>query len=276
MTQTHQSRAIVARTRGTQHGFIRRMVSPGDLGERIKPFIFLDFIQGAVQPGAGFGWHPHSGLCTLTYSLNADVAYEDTTGQQGVVEATGLEWMRSGGGTWHRGNIHPRAATVTSFQLWVALPPVADTGESQGLYIAPADVPQVGNVRVLLGQYGGLTNPIPAPSPVDYLDVTLAAGERWVYTPPAGQSVAWAFVYAGRARVEGAEVAGELVCLEEGAGDVNIEALEPARVLFGCAQKHPHPLVLGTYSVHTSAQALAQGEARIREVGEQLRRQGRR
>lgn len=276
MTQTSPPRAIVARTRGAQHGFIRRMVSPGDLGERMKPFIFLDFIHGAVQPGAGFGWHPHSGICTLTYALNADVAYEDTTGQLGMVEATGLEWMRAAGGTWHRGSVHPRAPTVTSFQLWVALPPGAEDAESQGLYVAPADVPVVGNVRVLLGQYGGRENPIPAPSPIEYLDVTLGAGERWVYTPPAGQTVAWAFVYAGRARVEGAEVSGELVCLEDGPGDVHIEATEPSRVLFGCAQRHEHPLVLGTYSVHTSPPALARGEARIREIGEALRRQGRR
>ena len=112
------TRSIKLRTRGTQHGFIQRMVSPGDLGEHLKPFVFLDYVAGEVQPGAGFGWHPHSGIATLTYSLNSDAAYEDTTGQKGTIEATGLEWMRAGGGTWHQGFIHPREATVTSFQLW--------------------------------------------------------------------------------------------------------------------------------------------------------------
>jgi redox-sensitive bicupin YhaK (pirin superfamily) len=276
MTQTAQTtRRITHRTRGSQHGFIRRMVSPGDLGESMKPFIFLDFVHGHVEPGAGFGWHPHSGIATLTYSLNADAAYEDTAGQKGRVEATGLEWMRAGGGTWHQGFIHPREETVTSFQLWVALPPGVEDGPPEGVYVPPGQVPQVGNVRVLLGEYGAQRNPITTPSSINYLDVALGAGETWTYSPPAGHDVAWAFVYRGRARVAGESITGELVVFEDGPGDVTLEAAEASRVLFGSAAKHAHRLVLGTYSVHTNRESLARGEARIREVRDELRRAGR-
>ena len=59
-------RGLRVRTRGQAHGFIRRMVSPGDLGEHLKPFVFLDHVDGVVEPGTGFGWHPHSGIATLT------------------------------------------------------------------------------------------------------------------------------------------------------------------------------------------------------------------
>ena len=268
-------RSIRTKTRGQAHGFVRRMVSPGDLGELIKPFVFLDHVEGVVRPGTGFGWHPHSGIATLSYSLNADAAYEDTAGQKGTVEATGLEWMRVGSGTWHQGFIHPREATVTAFQLWVALPPGLEDGPPQGLYVAPNDVPQVGNVRVLLGEYGGRANPIPAPSPMVYLDVVLARGASWTFTPPPGHSVAWAFVYRGRAKLAGAELSRELAVLEEREAPVMIEALDDARLLFGSARKHGHPLVLGSHSVHTSREALARGEARIREVHGELRRAGR-
>jgi len=276
MTQTTRSnRRITHRTRGTQHGFIRRMVSPGDLGEVMKPFIFLDFVHGRVAPGAGFGWHPHSGLATLTYSLNSDAAYEDTAGQKGTVEATGLEWMRAGGGTWHQGFIHPREEMVTAFQLWVALPPGVEDGPPEGTYVPPEGVPQVGNVRVLLGHYGGRQNPIATPSSIHYLDVVLGAGETWRHTPPADHEVAWAFVYRGRARVEGESIAGELVVLEHGASELVFEAEEPARALVGTAVRHAHRLVLGDYSVHTNRESLARGEARIREVRDTLRRAGR-
>ena len=122
------TRTLSARTRGSRHGFIRRMVSPGDFGALMKPFVFLDQLSGTVADGAGFGFHPHSGIATLTYQLNADVSYEDTAGQKGRVEATGIEWMRAGGGTWHQAFIHPREATVTGFQLWVALPPGVEDG----------------------------------------------------------------------------------------------------------------------------------------------------
>ena len=251
------------------------MVSPGDLGESIKPFIFLDYIHGHVERGAGFGWHPHSGLATLTYSLNSDAAYEDTAGQKGTVEATGLEWMRAGGGTWHQGFIHPREETVTSFQLWVALPPGVEDGPPEGIYVPPEKVPQVDNVRVLLGEYGGQRNPIAAPSSINYLDVVLGAGETWSYSPPADHDVAWAFVYRGRARVEGESIAGELVVIEEGPSGFTIEAAEASRVLLGTAAKHEHRLVLGDYSVHTNRESLARGEARIREVRDEMRRAGR-
>lgn len=269
------TRAIELRVRGTQHGFIRRMVSPGDLGRRLKPFVFLDHIGGPVPAGSGFGFHPHSGIATLTYQLNADTEYEDTAGQKGLVKATGLEWMRAGGGTWHQGFIHPHEASVTGFQLWVALPPDVEDGDPEGIYVAPEKVPQVGKVRVLLGEYGGVNHPIPAPSPITYLDVELDAGETWRFEPPPDQTIAWAFVYRGRARVCGEEVAAELVVLDESTQEVVIEAIEPSRILFGSAKKHDHRLVLGSHSVHTNERSLANAVARIGVVGAELRRAAR-
>lgn len=270
------SRRIEARTRGQQHGFIRRMVSPGDpISERIKPFVFLDFIDAPVAAGTGFGWHPHSGIATLTYALDADVAYEDTAGQRGIVKATGLEWMRAGGGTWHQGRIHPHGPRVTAFQLWLALPPELENGPAEGIYVAPEAVPQLDHVRVLLGRYGELSHPIPAPSLLLYLDVELAAGERWSVQPPSGHRVAWVFVYRGTAHVQGEAISEELVVLEPVDGPLAIEAIEPCRFLLGSAVPHDHPLVLGSHSVHTSREALAQGVAGIEAVGQQHRSAGR-
>jgi redox-sensitive bicupin YhaK (pirin superfamily) len=183
--------------------------------------------------------------------------------------------MRAGSGTWHQGFIHPREATVTAFQLWVALPPGVEDGPSEGIYVPPEKVPQVDNVRVLLGEYGGRANPIPSPSPMTYLDVVLARGASWTFTPPMGHSVAWLFVYRGSARVAGAALSSELAVLDEGDAPVTIEAMEDTRLLFGSARKHDHPLVLGSHSVHTSREALRRGEARIRAVHEELRQAGR-
>ena len=270
-------RRIEARTRGQQHGFIRRMVSPGDaISERIKPFVFLDFIDAPVADGTGFGWHPHSGIATLTYALNADLAYEDTAGQEGLVKATGLEWMRAGGGTWHQGRIHPHGPRVTAFQLWLALPPELENGPAEGIYVSPETVPQLGQVRVLLGRYGESSNPIPSPSPLLYLDVVLNAGESWTFEPPSDHRVDWMFVYRGQALVASEALREELAVLKPGEGSVRIEATEPCRLLLGSAVRHDHPLVLGSHSVHTSREALARGVERIAMVGEELRAAGRR
>lgn len=59
------SRAIVLRTRGSKHGPITRLVSPSDIGELIKPFVFLDLFDIPAMGTPTFGWHPHSGIATL-------------------------------------------------------------------------------------------------------------------------------------------------------------------------------------------------------------------
>lgn len=75
---TTEARAIVYRTRGSQHGPITRLMSPGDLGEFLKPFVFLDLF-GFDTSGSrkGFGMHPHSGIATLTWLIEGDTLYED-------------------------------------------------------------------------------------------------------------------------------------------------------------------------------------------------------
>src|SRR5262249_55377558 len=111
-------RRIVFRTKGHQHGPITRLVSPSDIGELIKPFVFLD---RARVPHAGkpmFGIHPHSGIATVTVVLDGSMWYEDTTGKKGQIQAGGLEWMKAGAGVWHEGGALP-GAVLRVFQLWI-------------------------------------------------------------------------------------------------------------------------------------------------------------
>lgn len=269
-------RRIELRTRGSRHGFIRRMVSPGDLGELIKPFVFLDHISSEVRPGMGFGYHPHSGIATVSYLLDADATYEDTTGKSGVLRAGGVEWMMSGGGVWHRaGVLEGSAPHVTGFQLWVALPPSHEESTAESLYVAPGDVPEIDGVRVMLGQYRGATSPVPVPNKMTYLDVKLRADQRWVHAPPPSHDVAWVFVHQGVAMVQGQRTTDTLVVLERGHGPIDVLAQDgPARILVGTAQRHPHELVLGTSSVHTTRAPLERSLRRIGEQGLELRRRG--
>lgn len=270
-----RARGITVRARGSQHGFIRRMVSPGDLGARIKPFVFLDHIAGEVRPGMGFPFHPHSGIATLTYVRDADVTYEDTTGQSGVLRAGGVEWMMSGGGVWHRGGVVPNVPRLHGFQLWVAMPPSHEEAPAMSLYVPPEQVPGDGRVRVLLGEHEGMRSPVPAPASMNYLDTHLPAGARWTWAPPPDHRVAWCFVHEGEARANGEALRDTLAVFEEGDGAITFEAVTEARVLLGSAAPHPHPLVLGTSSVHSGVAALSRSLGRIREIGEALRREGR-
>jgi redox-sensitive bicupin YhaK (pirin superfamily) len=277
-------RAIVHRTSGTTHGPITRLVSPSDLGEFLKPFVFLDFFSfrpaaGHQGFGKGFGMHPHSGIATLTYMIDGDVGYEDTTGKTGVLPAGGVEWMRAGNGVWHTGAPVPGVTRVRGFQLWVALPASEENAAAESLYLAPSQVPQEGPARVLLGRHGAAQSAIAAPASMTYLAVRLKDGERWRYTPPAGHTVGWVAVDAGRLdagdSTGGLIGTGELAVFEESEDAIDFVAHGDTAFVLGSAVKHPHELVMGYYSVHTSKAALAQGEAEIQRIGTRLRQEGR-
>jgi redox-sensitive bicupin YhaK (pirin superfamily) len=176
---------------------------------------------------------------------------------------------------WHRGGVVPTVPRLHGFQLWVAMPPTHEEAPATSQYIPPEDVPDVDGVRVLLGAYGGRRSLVPAPASMNYLDAHLPAGARWTYAPPAGHRVAWCFVHEGTARVNGERLQDVLAVFEEGEGPLAFEAEGEARILLGSAVAHPHPLVLGTSSVHTEVAALDRSLGRIREIGDTLRRSGR-
>jgi redox-sensitive bicupin YhaK (pirin superfamily) len=267
-------REIVYRTRGHTHGPITRLVSPSDLGELIKPFVFLDLaaFDGRFAPTpVGFGWHPHSGIATVTVMLEGAVRYAETTGREGLLPTGGVEWMRASNGVWHTGA--PEEGRVKAFQLWVALPPELENAPYASHYVTPKDVPVEGPARVILGTYGDARSPIEAP-PMTYLSVSLKPGERWTYQPPKGHTVAWVAVHEGVLRASSRIPSGEIAIFEPSEESIDFVAEGNTRFVLGSAAKHPHDLALGNYSVHTSAEALRQGEAEIRRIGRKLRAEG--
>ena len=271
---TVAQRQVIHKTRGATHGMITRLMSPSDLGELLKPFVFLDLFDNGGRPFTGFGLHPHSGLATLTYIAEGSVVYEDTNGATGMLRAGGVEWMRAGKGVWHGGGPGDPERT-RGFQLWVALPPHLELGESVSIYQGKEDIPQVGPAKVLLGSYAGQSNAIESPSPITYLAVSLRAGERWRYDPAPGHEMLWAALGKGRVTLPDTVVGGDMILFEPGEGSVDFVAEEDSEFVIGSAVSHDHDLVLGYYSVHTSAAALHAGESRIQEIRRELQRDGR-
>src|SRR5712672_1211741 len=162
---SRSARAIVQRTRGRTHGPVTRLMSPSDLGEILKPFVFLDLFDREGAPFNG-PLHPHSGIATLTYVVEGAVNYIDPDDVRGILEAGGVEWMQAGRGMWHGGGLD-KAGRTRGFQLWIALPPELELGPTVSIYQAPEDVPQDGPARVLLGRYGSALNAIASPSPIN-------------------------------------------------------------------------------------------------------------
>lgn len=275
------ARRIAEHTRGSSaHGPIIRLMSPSDLGQMLKPFVFLDFFDAsgkAIHAMSDMPLHPHSGIATVTVFTQGKVHYNDPASGQGTFGYGGVEWMRAGNGVWHGKELSagdvPR---VQGFQLWIALPEELENSEPESRYIESVGSNEGHPWHVIAGKYQGVQSPVSAPEGVNYLLVTLKAGEQWTYQPPAGHTVGWLALASGELNAGGIIQSGEMVCFDSGETAINMQASaqEDAVFVLGSAIPHPYTLHLGYYSVHTSSQALERGERRIAELGRKLKDAG--
>lgn len=266
------NKSIASLHKGNKHGPITRVFSPGDIGEILKPFIFLDYLDAPLHDGFGFGFHPHSGIATLTHQLDADVDYEDTSGQKGIVKARGIEWMKAGGGVWHKGK-PTGAAHAHGFQLWVALPAGVEDEPSEGCYLPPEIIEHAGSnkqTRVLTGRYEQAVGHVPTPTDMNYFYVNLNASEDWTFATPSHHDVVWLYVHKGELTINAEKIPSNTLVIfnKDDARAIQVQSTQDdTGFIFGSAQKHPYPLVSGYYSVHTNALSLQKGEAKIEQIG---------
>lgn len=269
------TRRIIHRTRGHRAGPIARLMSPSDLGEQLKPFVFLDLFEADMRGLAGsMPVHPHSGIATVTVFTDGDVTFDDPQAGHGTIGYGGVEWARAGKGMWHGKELSAgTSATVQGFQLWLALPPDLENAEPETAYIGAEAMPSIGPARLIVGAYAGATSPVRAPNGINYLLITLKPGEQWTYEPPPGHVIAWVALGKGAVLAGGERLSqGELVTFEKSETPIAFEGADAAGATFvvGSAVPHPYQLHLGSYSVHTSAEALAAGERNIRALKQRL------
>ena len=205
----------------------------------------------------------------MTYVAEGAVSYIDPDNVKGTLPAGGIEWMQAGRGMWHGGGIN-KGGRTRGFQLWIALPPELELGPTISIYQAPQEVPEDGSARVLLGSYGSASSAIASPSPINYLAVRLKAGERWRYEPPTRHTVLWVAIASGALAAPEELRHGDLAAFEPSSEAVEFEALTDTEFVLGSAAPHRHDLVLGYYSVHTSPDALRNGEAHISGIRTRL------
>jgi redox-sensitive bicupin YhaK (pirin superfamily) len=263
-------RRVALKTSGFTHGSITRLMSPSDLGQTLKPYVFLDLFDVDLHdPRAGFSIHPHSGLATITVITDGDLRFDDPTDGTGHIGFGGFEWMRAGGGVWHGKELSSGTSKrAKGFQLWIALRPEFEHAAVESQYVEAQHVPRFGPAHVILGSYEGVRSPARSPDGVTYLLVRLSAGSQWTFTPPAMQTVSWLAVGSGRL-VRGVPAeAGEMVIFEPSEKSITVQAGSDDGAVFviGSSVPHPHALHLGSYSVHTSEDALAKGEANIERL----------
>jgi redox-sensitive bicupin YhaK (pirin superfamily) len=152
---------------------------------------------------AGFPWHPHRGIETITYVLSGTVEHGDSMGNKGVIGAGDVQWMTAGSGIIHQEM--PKgdpAGRMHGFQLWGNLPSSQKMTAPRYQEIKTADIPSVTDddgthVRIVSGSFWGKKGPVEgvAADPI-YLDVSVSPGKRKTL-PVATTRQAFAYVFGG-------------------------------------------------------------------------------
>jgi len=183
---------------------LRRAFGFGDTDE-YDPFLLLDDFRNERPDDylAGFPWHPHRGIETITYVLKGTVNHGDSLGNRGTLGSGDVQWMTAGSGILHqempKGDPEGR---MHGFQLWANLPASLKMTAPRYQDIKAPDIPEITDddgtrVRVITGEFWGKAGPVQgvAADP-RYLDVWVPPGKRKTL-PVATANHAFAYVFDG-------------------------------------------------------------------------------
>jgi redox-sensitive bicupin YhaK (pirin superfamily) len=183
---------------------LRRAFGFGDTGD-FDPFLLLDDFRGDRPDDylAGFPWHPHRGIETITYVLAGTVEHGDSMGNSGVIASGDVQWMTAGSGIIHqempKGDDHGR---MHGFQLWANLPAALKMTRPRYRGITAAEIPAVTDddgtfARIICGTFWGKRGPVKdvAADPV-YLDISVPPHFKKTLRVEITRN-AFAYVFAG-------------------------------------------------------------------------------
>jgi len=173
--------------------------------KEFDPFLLLDDFRNDVPAEylAGFPWHPHRGIQTITYVLAGTVEHGDSMGHSGSIVAGDVQWMTAGSGIVHqempKGDLSGR---MHGFQLWANLPASLKMTSPRYQEVKASDIPVVTDddgtqVRIVSGNFWGKRGPVDqiAADPI-YLDVAVPPHQRKTL-PVETTRHAFAYVFAG-------------------------------------------------------------------------------
>ena len=215
---------------------LRRAFGFGDTSE-FDPFLMMDDFRGdrPSDYSAGFPWHPHRGIETITYVLAGAVDHADSLGNNGALAAGDVQWMTAGRGILHqempRGDAQGR---MHGFQLWANLPSSLKMTAPRYQDMPGAQIPEVidddgVSVKIICGEFWGKKGPVDgiAAEP-RYLDIFVPAGKKKIFKVENYRQ-AFAYIFEGSGSFAGAsqpfgvlhekELNGEEMLIREQVGD---------------------------------------------------------
>lgn len=215
----------------------------GGATPKLDPFLLLDDFRSENPADfvAGFPWHPHRGIETVTYMLDGKVEHGDSIGNSGVIGPGDAQWMTAGSGIIHQEMPKGLERKMGGFQLWVNLPARQKMMDPRYQEVKADAIPLVepsegARVRVVAGEVAGTRGPVTdiVVEP-EYLDIELKPKASFEHAVP-GEHTAFAYLVQGGAAFdpEGEDVvpSEHLVIMKKDGAAVRVQAgSEGARLL---------------------------------------------
>ncbi len=183
---------------------LNRAFGFGKTGE-FDPFLLLDDFRNDRPDDyrAGFPWHPHRGIETITYVLAGSVEHGDSLGNRGNLQSGDVQWMTAGRGILHQEMPQgDQAGRMHGFQLWANLPSALKMTAPRYQDVKAAEIPEIvdddgSRVRVVCGDFWGRRGPVEgvAADP-RYLDISIPPGKRKTLAVEVERH-AFAYVFEG-------------------------------------------------------------------------------
>ena len=212
---------------------------------RFDPFLLFDDFRNERPEDyrAGFPWHPHRGIETITYVLSGTVEHQDSLGNKGLLGAGDVQWMTAGSGIMHQEMPQGNAAgQMHGFQLWANLPSSLKMTAPRYQDVPSGEIPELRDddgsvIRVIIGDYRGYRGPVDgiAAEP-QYLDVSLPAGVEKTLPMDTRRS-AFAYVFEGTGKFDDSapprgvllekEIAGQEMLLRDLSGNRTLVEFGP-------------------------------------------------
>jgi quercetin 2,3-dioxygenase len=190
------------------------------------PFLLLDDFRNERPEDyrAGFPWHPHRGIETITYVLAGTVEHGDSLGNRGTLGAGDVQWMTAGRGILHQEMPQGDAkGRMHGFQLWANLPASLKMTAPRYQDIPGAEIPEIVDddgtrVRIICGEFWGKRGAVDgvAADP-RYLDISVPPGRRKTFAVEASRQ-AFAYVFAGSGTFRDASQPFGVLTEKEGEG----------------------------------------------------------
>lgn len=173
----------------------------------LDPFLLLDDFH-SDNPNdyiAGFPWHPHRGIETITYMLHGRVEHGDSLGNEGVIEAGDVQWMTSGSGIIHKEmpKSNKTDTLLWGFQLWANLPSVHKMMEPRYRDIKESQIPEIYlkndqiKIKIICGEINGVKGPVQdIITEPEYLDISISPNSEYIHPVKFGHNV-FAYIIEG-------------------------------------------------------------------------------